>query len=330
MTIAAVMKKIFPQIPSAFLLFFLFVSSISFAQYEKVDAIVRAYPKSFSASEKLAEKINTDFSKPDEKARAIFTWISLNIKYDLKAYYTTANNGVAYRYTTPEDKIEKDKEFRLKLVRSTLRTGKAVCEGYSSLFSNLCALSGLESVIITGTSKSHYSQIGKLPTASDHAWNAVKLNGKWELIDVTWGAGVVDSGTQRFKPYFNDSYFCTKPELFFLNHFPDDEKWLLTNKSAEEFAELPFYYPTYLKSDYEINADFGHIQFPKNTAVKFNIKNLNASDRLYYITSKDNVLDKLHVDADNNFIIYPSNKLSGYLTIFVNEKPLVSYKIIKI
>jgi transglutaminase/protease-like cytokinesis protein 3 len=305
------------------------VSTFSYSQYENVDAIVKEYPRSFSNPQKLADKINADFSKPDEKARAIFTWIGSNVKYDMKAYYKISNNAIAYSYTTQEDKMEKDREFRLKLVNNTLRSGKAVCEGYSSLFTELCSLTGLESVIITGTSKSHYSQIGKLPTASDHAWNAVKIDGKWKLVDATWGAGIVDSETKKFRPYFNDSYFFTDPEKFFLNHYPDDEKWLMTDKSAEDFAALPFYYPQYLKSNYIINADLGFISFPKNVAVKFNIRNLQDSDRLYYITSRNNILDKLNVDSDNNFVIYPSPKLSGYLTIFVNEKPLVSYKIVR-
>ncbi len=323
------MKNRISSISIPFLLLFLLIPTVTFAQYEKVDVEVKSYPKSFSDPQLLAQRINTDFSKPDEKARAIFTWIALNIKYDLKAYYTQANNGIAYSFSSPEDKIKKDFEFRLTLAKQTLRTKKAVCEGYSTLFVSLATAVGLEAVIVTGTSKIHETQIGKLPKASDHAWNAVKINGEWKLLDATWGAGVVDTNQQKFKPEFNDAYFFTDPEKFFLNHFPDDQNWLLTNKSAEDFAALPLYFPEYLKSNYELSAILGHILFPKNTAVKFNIKNLKAEDELFYITSRDNMLKKLAVDAQNNFIIPPSDKISGYLTIFVNQNPLVTYKILK-
>ncbi len=314
---------------NAFASLFFLLTTTAFAQFEMVDEKVKLYPKTFSDPLQLAQKIDTDFSKPEEKARAIFTWIALHIKYDLKAYYTQANNGVAYSYSSPEDKLRKDFEFRQALVKKTLRTKKAVCEGYASLFVSLANAVGLEAVIVTGTSKIHETQIGKLPTASDHAWNAVKINGEWKLVDATWGAGVVDTNQQRFKPEFNDAYFFTDPKKFFLNHYPDNQKWLLTSKSPEDFAALPLYFPAYLKSNYELSAVLGHILFPKNTAVKFNIKNLKAGDELFYITSRDNIIKKLVVDAENNFIIPPIDKISGYLTFFVNQNPLVTYKIMK-
>ncbi len=323
------MKNCFARISKFIIIALLLVSPAVFAQFEAVDAKVATYPKSFSDAQKLAGRINADFTKEADKARAIYTWIGTNIAYDMKAYYSQRNGGVAFSYTTPEDKLAKEREFRLNLVKKTLRSGKAICEGYTSLFTYLCALTDLQAVIIPGTSKTDYTQIGKLPTASDHTWNAVKINGKWQLIDVTWAAGVVIGVDKKFTPNFNDAYFCTDPDKFFLNHFPDDEHWLLTDRSAQEFAELPFYYPTYLKSDYEINADKGAILFPKNIAVRFNIKNLNPGDEVYYITSRDNMLDPVQVDANDNFVIPPSAKLSGYLTIFVNEKPLVSYKIVR-
>jgi transglutaminase/protease-like cytokinesis protein 3 len=315
------MKKIFAPILFCLLL----CSAIANAQFESVDSKVGSYPRTFSDPQRLADMINRDFTSDTDKARAIYTWLGTNVRYDLHAFNT--NTGVAFSYTTPEDKINKEREFRLKLTRSALRSGKAICEGYASAFTYLCAKIGLQAAIIPGTSKTSHNEIGRLPTASDHVWNAVKLDGQWKLIDATWAAGVVSG--EKFAATFNDVYFCTEPGRFFLNHFPDDPKWLLTDRSAEDFAELPFYYPTYLKSDYELNADKGMIRFPQDVAVRFNIRNLKETDKLYYITSRNNVLDEIEVDERNNFIIYPSAKLSGYLTIFINEKPLVSYKIIR-
>ena len=187
---------------------------------------------------------------------------------------------------------------------------------------------GMEAQIIAGTSRNDQSQIGKLPKDGDHAWNAVKINGKWKLLDVTWAAGIVDD-KKGFVKLFNDAYFFPAPEKFFLNHFPDDPKWLMADKTATEFADQPFYYPAYIKSNYKINLVGGIITLNKNNPVQFNIENLQSTDRVYYITSHDNVLDKLPVDENNNFQIYPSSKLKGYLTIFINEKPIVSYKIVK-
>lgn len=325
LVIAAAMKYLLKPL---ILLFVLFISVPTFAQYEHVDDKVRTYPVKFSNSAALAKRIATDFSSDTDRARAIFTWTALNIRYDLQAYYTRENNGVAYSYTTPEDKIVKDREFRKSLVARTLKTGKAVCEGYSSLVFLVATELNIEAVIIPGTSKNSYAEIGKLPKFSDHAWNALKIDGKWQLIDATWAAGVVNSATNKFEKRFNDVYFFTDPDKFFFNHYPEDPKWLLTDKTAADFAALPFYYPSYLSSDYVINADEGFIMFPKNVAVRFTIENLKPGDRLSYITTKDNTLEILPVDQDNYFVVPPSPKLSGYITFFVNERPIVSYKIV--
>ncbi len=320
------MKIIFAPIHRIILMFFLFVSALSNAQYEAIDERVRTYPRSFCEPSQLADRINRDFSLDTEKTRAIFTWIATNVTYDMKEYFS--NSGIAYSYKSEADRIQKEKVFRKNLAKRTISTAKGICEGYSTLFTTVCVLTGLEAVIIPGTSRNHQSQIGKLPTESDHAWNAVKIDGKWKLIDLSWAAGAVDNN-RKFQKRFNDVYFCTDPDKFALNHFPDDPRWLLTKKSPKEFAEAPFFFTEYLRSDYSFNIENGHIRFSQNKPVVFNIENLRPSDRVYYITSKDNVLDPVRVDENNNFAIYPSAKMSGYLTIFINEKPVVSYRILR-
>ena len=55
-----------------------------------------------------------------------------------------------------------------------------------------------------------------------------------------------------FKFYFNDAYFFTNPDRFFLNHYPADEKWLLVAKSKTDFAPLPVFFGGYFQNNYEI------------------------------------------------------------------------------
>ena len=56
---------------------------------------------------------------------------------------------------------------------------------------------------------------------SNHAYSAIKLDNKWYLLDVTWGAGKIED--KKFIKKYDEFYFCTDPELFILNHFPDKE-----------------------------------------------------------------------------------------------------------
>ncbi|RZJ33536.1 MAG: hypothetical protein EOO51_13445 [Flavobacterium sp.] len=318
------MKATFAPI-RALLLLLIFVSiSPAYSQYERVDALVKTYPKRFSDPNALARRIATDFSKPEEKIRAIFTWLAINVNYDMNEY--REGGSIAYSYRSPEDRIIKEKNFRSALVSRTLKTGKGVCEGYASVFKDVCERLGFEAAIIPGVARNDESQIGKSPGESDHAWNAVKVGAEWKLVDVTWAAGVVD-GRKGFVRYFNDGYFFTSPERFFLNHFPEDPRWLLMKKTASEFANLPLYFPSFLENDYVFDRKGGVVKFTKNIPVVFKIGNLDPEDKVYYITSRDNVLQRVRLAADSSFQIYPSSKTNGFLTIFINEKPMVSYKI---
>src|SRR5690606_15652960 len=132
-----------------------------------------------------------------------------------------------------------------------IKSKRGVCQGYATLYTIIADKAGLESVIVTGSSKSHPAHIGKQPGNSDHAWNAIKIGGEWKLVDVTWGAGTATGNPPKFNFKFSDKYFFTDPDVFFLNHFPDDKKWLMTNRSEKEFADLPLYYGNYHMGGYE-------------------------------------------------------------------------------
>lgn len=319
---------------SQFIKTLLVIISFGFASYAqdfaKVDNIVADYPKSFSAPDKLAERINADFKRDDEKARAIFTWIAKNVKYDLAAY-GVAERPVAYSFRTQEEKEARQRKFKEDLADKTLKTKKGVCQGYSTLFAVVAEKTGLEAEIIPGTSKSHPTHIGKLPTASDHAWNAVKIDGEWKLLDVTWAAGTVTGERPVFKFKFNDKYFFSNPDVFFLNHYPDDKKWLLTNKSEQEFAQLPLYYGNYLAGDYQfISPGIGVLPNSKPVMVPFRIKNLKPGDKVAYAFSNNNMFKEVQPVRNGDvaeFEIALDNSARGYLTVYINQRSVAAYKI---
>lgn len=320
-----------PSSDSLFGLVF-FVLNVVAQDYSQVDQIVSNYPKSFSKAQDLAEKINKDFTKEDEKARAIFYWIATNIKYDVKAYYAQKNNRpTAYSFRSQEEKIAKQRAFKLDFANKALKSKKAVCQGYTALFDYLSELTGLESVTITGTSKTNVTQIGKLPGASDHAWNAVKINGIWKFIEPTWASGVVDPAKRTFIPKFNDAYFLTPPGVFILNHFPDDKKWLLGEFTEQEFASFPLYFGEYVRDDYTILAPkSGIFTGKKYNTISFKIQNLNPEDQVTYAFSRFRKVElpELKINGDiTEFDVFLPNNSNGYLTIYVNNKGIAAYKI---
>jgi transglutaminase/protease-like cytokinesis protein 3 len=75
-----------------------------------------------------------------------------------------------------------------------LTTGKANCLGYALLFQKMATEVGIESRIIRG----HVGDVY-------HAWNVVKVDGKWYYLDVTY----VDDGNTWDNHYFLfGSNFC--------------------------------------------------------------------------------------------------------------------------
>ncbi len=188
--------------------------------------------------EELAKNIVKSEWKEIEKARAIFYWIAKNIQYDYKGLETD------YWKFYPSD---------YSIAFGTYIQRKGVCGGYSYLFKFMCNEIGIESVVIDGYSRNEISQAGLPIEEIDHSWNAVKINGKWGLIDVTWANS---SGEGK---NINNYYFLTPPKEFVANHLPLDDKWQLLESaiSKDEFDTYPYLSSMYFKLGFDKN-------YPKN------------------------------------------------------------------
>lgn len=169
----------------------------------------------------LTRTIILGASSDRERARAIYDWIARNIRYDIKSF-------LAGKYPDPE------------AIR-VLATRMAVCEGYSRLFVAMASAAGLEAVTISGYSKG-FSRRDEAPDRKkpNHAWNAVKLDGQWHLLDATWGAGHIDK-EELFIAEYNPRWFDVTPRHFAVSHLPVDPKWQLLEQAltAEAFWALP-------------------------------------------------------------------------------------------
>ena len=82
---------------------------------------------------------------------------------------------------------------------------EAVCDGYSKAFTLLLTRAGIDSQVVYGTA------------GGGHAWNQVKIDGSWYMVDSTWDDPEYSSKKETaFHPYFNVS-----DEYLSLNH-----KWM--------------------------------------------------------------------------------------------------------
>lgn len=309
----------------------LLIGSVAFSEVKpKVYEKVLEYPNSFKHAEDLAELIKNDFKTPVDKASAIYCWIALNIDYDVKSLMSNKSMSVSYSYRTLEEKAAIEKGIQDDLVKDVLKKKRAVCEGYSALYKRLCELCGVECVTIKGASKISLTDIGKGPINSNHAWNAIKINGKWNLLDVTWGAGSVDFGARKFNKHFEGGYFMTQPDRFFTKHFPDDKKWLLIDKGEKDFATLPLFHEDYLFSDAQLlQPETGVISKSKNGVVTLKLKTKRSFEHVYYAFRGDRESTLVEVKKQGDILVFEvsvKKRSSGYFTVYADGGGLFSFQ----
>jgi transglutaminase/protease-like cytokinesis protein 3 len=201
---------------------------------EKVDSFAMSFNKEYTDAADLAKQLTAPFKTDFEKARVIYAWVANNIRYDYKKF-KEHKTTVHFRAKSKQEIDKKMQAAREKEIVTTLRSKKGVCEDYAQLVERMFESAGLESEVISGTDKTLRGHTGK------HAWNAVKIDSAWRLLDATWGAGYVDEEDESFVRLYTPSYFNTPPQLFILNHLPKDKKWQLLDKpiNLEDFNKQP-------------------------------------------------------------------------------------------
>ncbi len=308
--------------------FFLIIGTSLFAQdYYKTDSIAKSYAKSIRDPERLAALINNDFNEPVQKARAIYTWIALNINYDTGLLGSPAKE-TSYTYRTQEEKLQIEKRIQEDLAKQTIKSKKAICHGYANLFKMLCDLTFLECEIINGTAKTRRDDIGQHPGDFNHAWNAVKIDNEWKLIDATWGAGYIDVTTGKFVKEYTSMYFCADPELFFLKHYPENPEWLLINRTAEDFANLPLYYRTYFNSNVDlVEPKEGIIRIPRYNSIEIVLRNSKNENVIFnFSNNRKSVPVEPMIKSDLCYYVIQAGS-GSYLTVYVNFEAFVSFKL---
>ncbi|MDR1900805.1 MAG: hypothetical protein LBQ88_00785 [Treponema sp.] len=200
---------------------------------------------------RLASFISNNSSNDFDKVKKAHDWVALNIAYNAAGYFSG---------NTPPQSLA-----------NVLTSGLAVCEGYSGVFKAICDELNIECVIIHGYGRGYGSSIFTIdnPAASNHAWNKVRIKGKWYLLDCTWDAGYLNG--RQYKADYSTGYLFLEPDKFVYKHFPEDpsEQLLAKPLSASEFSNLPSTWPRYFSSFAGINTKIARIN---NAAGTFTIE----------------------------------------------------------
>lgn len=149
--------------------------------------------------DEIIDSLHLDGKNEYEKIKAIYDYLCDNVVYDdMSLYLAMSTQGILHNPIGHS-------------AYGGLCKGTCVCQGYAAAFYRLTLEAGIDSRVI----------FGEAP-GGGHAWNIVRLYGKYYLLDSTW-----DAGQSEY------SYFL-KSEADFPDHEPDDE-----HKTSEWLKKYP-------------------------------------------------------------------------------------------
>lgn len=200
------------------------------ARLHRIEDYARDAPRSAEKRiGKLAAYLTRYCRSDEQKALAIYAWITSHIDYD-------------------DYGAEHDEALTGQDAESVLALRKGVCAGYSRLFVALCEASGVPAHYVTGYAKSR----DKIAVDEDdrHAWNVVYWNKRWHLVDSTWGEDYLKE-SRTYPPQF----FDVDPEKMLASHFPEDSNWQLRSRppmTREEFDKQCLREPEFFELGLEL------------------------------------------------------------------------------
>ncbi|MDO4291886.1 MAG: hypothetical protein Q4C65_01530 [Eubacteriales bacterium] len=142
-------------------------------------------------AEEIVASVITEQMTDAEKTDALNDYLANAVSYDWD-YYNTHFSAATGAFIDTEDTRN---PFTAQDLLSS-GDGRMICSGYTAAFKLLADKAGLECVAMSRHVASRPGQGN-----NGHAWNLVKIDGSWRVVDVTWNDR--DNGTQAQS---DDSY----------------------------------------------------------------------------------------------------------------------------
>jgi len=296
------------------------ISQPSVNKYQAVDNIILELgPLEKENVATIADTLTSSFTDKDKKARAIYTWIAQYIELDPKASRTNDDKN-----TEPENVIQFRKSSPL---------------GFALLFQEMCSQADIRCLVVDGYVKYNTENINNIPDATNYSWNVVQLGtspNEWYYVDVAKASGYLDKKQTLFTRKFSGEYFFSNKTVFNLEHFPDNQAWLLGEgtRNIKEFYSLPLIHDgAYKLTLSKPNPSNGLIKTKPNDANLFGFKTNEASNftNISIILgegSKQQKPERINFTAKGNeiFFSYKFKKEDNYpMKIMADGKDVITY-----
>jgi hypothetical protein len=288
-------------------------SQTTSSPFHVIDAYMRNCPAASEHSiADIAAYINRSARTDLEKARAVYVWVTDNISYNDAGF----NSG----------------DLGDNSAENVLKTRVAVCAGFADLFTEIAVKTGIEAVTVTGYAKGYGYSEGDVFEDTDHAWNAVKIDGAWKIYDATWGQGSAteDSrGRLKSSKKFDEQWFHVDPKISVFTHLAEFayQNFLPQTISLAEFERLPNYQPKVLQYGL-FSAD--ELLAQVKTKKPFNLPEMHAVQPIFQFISapksrtlkqKERITIEIKSDEDLHFHLV--NELDEWIPFEKKEQTYV-------
>jgi hypothetical protein len=231
---------------------------------------------------RLVHYLTEDTNDHYLKAKRLHDWITDNIAYDTDLLLGLSDEGS-------------------RKVNELLALKRTTCGGFAGLFQQMAQQAGLESQPVTGLSKSCW--IKKAARDCRHVWNAVKIGGKWHIVDSTADNRMsYKFGAFSAKRKYSDKHFLQAPEAKLLLNLPLEERQQFVSPtwSKEQFQSTP----RVTVHSYEYD-----MRYTNDSAAKFKTGRRDFEggylEKLFDTADVDGDLFELRIRSSEQLLLFP-------------------------
>nr|WP_294858599.1 transglutaminase domain-containing protein [uncultured Fluviicola sp.] len=190
-----------------------FVLPVQVLDTTRLNQIARLASKEDRSWKKVGHLIGDSCKTELERVYTIYTYIAGSYKYDLHRL-----------------KLIYKREIKRELYLSeVIKKKKGVCGDFANLFVTLCDSLDIGCYRVSGYSRNFNLFHPVRKNYYNHAWNVVRIDGNWYLLDVTFG--MQHFTKKKFdKDAIDYDFLFTDPVKFGIIHLPADPAFQLVNQ----------------------------------------------------------------------------------------------------
>ncbi len=247
----------------------------------------------------VAQYIKSREPEPFKRIKALHDWVVTRLQYDLASL--------------------KPGQRKAQDANSVFQNRIAVCEGYARLMVELGRLTGDQIVYVGGDVREENGAAAPV----GHAWNGVKVNGLWYLIDTTWDDPIGPDKTSRS---YRTDYLFIPPNVAIWSHFPDDARWQLLQAKLTrgDFLRQPFARPGIAREGLTLKSP-SRAAVDAHDVVAFEVENPLRRFLLVEYKTPNGQSHECGVSNDEHVTLSCPVPASGEAVLFSNEARYGTY-----